>query len=59
MTKAPPVPPDNRSSKGVGNSQRAESDQSRPETQKTDPRQQGQQANTAQNTTHQGYQQDR
>jgi hypothetical protein len=59
MTKAPPVPPENRSSKGVGDSKRAESERSRPETQKADPQQQGQQANTAQNTTHQGYQQDR
>lgn len=64
MGHRPPVPPANRSPKGVG-----------PKTSKTDPaetakikvhdertnniEQQGQQANTLQNTTHQGLQQDR
>ena len=59
MAKRPPVPPENRSayshdthpgpsdsSKGSGKDLK-------------DPSKHGQQANTKQNTTHQGYQQDR
>jgi hypothetical protein len=60
MTKsAPPVPPANRSSKGPSEDKtpagsKAEDVQGTP-----NPDQKGQQANTKQNTTHQGYQQDR
>jgi hypothetical protein len=60
MTKAaPPVPPANRSSKGPSKDKtpsgaKAEDVQGAP-----NPDQKGQQANTTQNTTHQGYQQDR
>ena len=59
MTKMPPVPPQNRSNKGV------ESDG--PDGSATDPKpgrrenlaEQGRQGNIRQNTTNQGYQQDR
>jgi hypothetical protein len=60
MTKPPPVPPDNQSHKGTGDRKSGNAH----ETQKgrghiENPREQGQPGNTAQNTTHQGYQQDR
>jgi hypothetical protein len=60
MTKPPPVPQDNQSHKGAGdpksgNAHEAKKDRSRIE----NPKQQGQSGNTAQNTTHQGHQQDR
>ncbi|UPK00572.1 hypothetical protein [Bradyrhizobium sp. 170] len=57
MTKPPPVPPDNQSHKGPGDrkSGNAHEVQKR-RGQVENPEQQG---NTAQNTTHQGYQQDR
>jgi hypothetical protein len=56
---APPVPPANRSNKGPNDpktpaGQKAGDLQGPP-----DPEHKGQQANTKQNTTHQGYQQDR
>lgn len=56
----PPVPPANRSDKGPGSAPEPNPDdrrgvQSRPGNLK----EQGQQGNTKQNTTHQGYQQDR
>ena len=58
MTKMPPVPPKNRSPKGVGSER-----QMRPEDPKPGPREnlaeQGRQGNIKQNTTNQGYQQDR
>jgi hypothetical protein len=58
MTKMPPVPPANRSRKGIG---------SEPETSSRDAKpglpenltEQGRQGNIKQNTTNQGYQQDR
>jgi len=58
MTKMPPVPPHNRSPKGVG------SEHQQPhEDPKRGPREnlaeQGRQGNIKQNTTNQGYQQDR
>jgi hypothetical protein len=58
--KLPPVPPQNRSPKGPGEpgtvAQKAPmKKRGRPE----NPHEQGQQANIEQNTTHQGYQQDR
>jgi hypothetical protein len=56
MTKPPPVPPDNQSHKGTGDRKSGNAH----EAQKgRGPREQGQPGNTAQNTTHQGYQQDR
>ena len=59
MTKPPPAPPENRSPKGTGEdkSPRRNARQAEPAAQ--NPEQQGQQGNIKQNTTHQGYQQDR
>jgi hypothetical protein len=64
MNKPPPIPPGNRSPKGTGEPATHAADrsaqhnaQNKPPTK--DPHQQGQTANTEQNTTHQGYQQDR
>lgn len=59
-SKVPPVPPDNRSHKGVGDTKAAPVGQTPHRRSRVrNPDQQGQQANTKQNTTHQGYQQDR
>jgi hypothetical protein len=58
MTHRPTVPPDNRSPKGTGDAKTADSDQ-KPSDRDRNLEQQGQTANTKQNTTHQGYQQDR
>ena len=59
MTKMPPVPPQNRSPKGVG----SEENMTRTQDAKPGPREnlaeQGRQGNIKQNTTNQGYQQDR
>jgi hypothetical protein len=59
MSKAPPpVPPANRSDKGTGENKTAAADMT--ENKDTpNPDQKGHQANSKQNTTHQGYQQDR
>jgi hypothetical protein len=60
MTKPPPVPPDNQSHKGTGDPKTGNAHQvqkGRDHIENT--REQGQSGNTAQNTTHQGYQQDR
>lgn len=57
MNKPPPVPPDNRRPKGTGADPEPDKG-SHPKGTK-DPDQQGQSANSKQNTTHQGYQQDR
>jgi hypothetical protein len=58
MTKTPPVPPQNRSPKGVGSENHLHLDDPKP-----GPREnldeQGRQGNIKQNTTNQGYQQDR
>lgn len=61
MTKPPPVPPDNQSHKGTGDrkSGNAHEAQKKGRSHIENPREQGQPGNTAQNTTHQGYQQDR
>jgi hypothetical protein len=60
MTKAPPVPPENQSHKGTGDPKSGNPHQVHGGPGRTiNPDQQGQQANTKQNTTHQGYQQDR
>ena len=58
MSKSPPVPPANRSPKGTGDEKTGAPQQaarSRPE----NFDQQGQTGNIKQNTTNQGYQQDR
>jgi hypothetical protein len=63
MTKMPPVPPANRSPKGPGDSALARSQKAKRDTSK-DVRpenlaEQDRQGNIKQNTTNQGYQQDR
>lgn len=58
--KMPPVPPANQSTKGTGDSKQATADQTPHRQQRAqNPDQQGQQGNIKQNTTNQGYQQDR
>jgi hypothetical protein len=59
MTKPPPTPPENRSPKGTGDEKPAEKTANEAGSANLNPEQQGQQGNTKQNTTHQGYQQDR
>jgi hypothetical protein len=56
---APPVPPANRSDKGPGEDKTNAGGKVGDVQGKPDPDHKGQQANTKQNTTHQGYQQDR
>ncbi len=58
-SKHPPVPPKNRSSKGVGESPVPTQQEERGLRRPPDPEKQGQQGNTKINTTHQGNQQDR
>ena len=55
----PPVPPENRSKKGTGAAPEAPKDTAPHKSIPQNLEQQGQQGNTKQNTTHQGYQQDR
>ncbi len=58
--KMPPVPRDNQSPKGTGDSKQVAPDQMPHGGQRAqNPDQQGQQGNIKQNTTNQGYQQDR
>ncbi|MGY4369832.1 hypothetical protein ACVW1A_005897 [Bradyrhizobium sp. LB1.3] len=58
--KMPPVPHTNQSPKGTGDSKRTSADRKpRGQQRAQDPDQQGQQGNIKQNTTNQGYQQDR
>jgi hypothetical protein len=60
MTKPPPVPPDNQSKKGTGDPKTGNAHElKKGRSHIENPREQGQAGNTAQNTTHQGYQQDR
>jgi hypothetical protein len=59
MAKPPPVPPDNQSHKGTGDPKTAKPDQAGKASRSENAREQGQQGNIAQNTTNQGYQQDR
>jgi hypothetical protein len=62
MTKRmPPVPPANRSPKGPGDASTPEPQPRQPEhgNRERNLAEQGRQGNIAQNTTHQGYQQDR
>lgn len=56
---APPIPPANRSSKGPSQDRTPEGSIPGDVQGTPNPDQKGQQANTKQNTTHQGYQQDR
>jgi hypothetical protein len=57
--KPPPVPPANRSPKGTGSAAEAPTDERKQRRSGKNAREQGPQGNIAQNTTHQGYQQDR
>jgi hypothetical protein len=58
--KVPPVPPENRSPKGTGDTKEIARDHAQHgEKRVQNPAQQGQQGNIKQNTTNQGYQQDR
>lgn len=58
--KMPPVPPANQSHKGTGDNKQPRTDaDSAGRTHTENPDQQGRQANIKQNTTNQGYQQDR
>ena len=59
MSKLPPVPSENRSPPAAGDAKPRDDLKAKPKPATRDPRKQGQQANTRQNTTHQGYQQDR
>lgn len=59
MTHRIPVPPENRSPKGTGDRKDNKSDTTPANQNEANLRQKGQTANTKQNTTHQGYQQDR
>jgi hypothetical protein len=58
-SKPPPIPPSNLSPKGSGERKEADQDQTRGNTKRRKSGEQGQSANTKQNTRHQGYQQDR
>lgn len=59
-SRMPPVPPDNRSPKGTGDTKQMSTNQTPRGPQRAEhPDQQGQQGNIKQNTTNQGYQQDR
>lgn len=60
MAKQPPVPPQNRNPyDGDMRPRDSGSPKGKPDQEPKDPSKHGQQANTRQNTTHQGYQQDR
>jgi len=58
-SKAPPVPPAQRSDKGTGSAQAAPLAQGQAGSQTQDPDKVGQPGNSKVNTTHQGHQQDR
>lgn len=59
-SKMPPVPHANQSQKGTGDTKQVSPDQTLHGQQRAqNPDQQGQQGNIKQNTTNQGYQQDR
>jgi hypothetical protein len=60
MTKLPPVPPDNQSHKGTGDPRCGDPHRAPKISDRVaNPDEQGQQGNIKQNTTNQGYQQDR
>jgi hypothetical protein len=59
-SKMPPVPDANKSPKGTGDSKQVRADETPHGKRRVqNPDQQGQQGNIKQNTTNQGYQQDR
>jgi hypothetical protein len=55
----PPVPPEGRNAAGGDHGGKDHSDVPHADKRDSNPDKQGRQANTKQNTTHQGYQQDR
>ncbi len=57
--QSPPVPPDNQSHKGTGDPKSGSPDLGKKPAAPANLHEQGHQANTEQNTTHQGFQQDR
>ena len=57
MSKMPPVPPEQRSNKGPGSDPKVEIEENAPKRENFDT--QGRHGNIKQNTTNQGYQQDR
>ena len=57
--KPPPVPPASRSPKGPGGAPKTPRDTSQHKPERENLKEQGRQGNIAQNTTNQGYQQDR
>ena len=59
MSKPPPTPPENRSPKGTGDEKPVDKDAHRTRSADRNTAQQGRQGNIKQNTTNQGYQQDR
>jgi hypothetical protein len=59
MSKRPPVPPANRSPKGTGSEPPRDKNDIKPEKTPHNLREQGDAGNIEQNTTNQGYQQDR
>ena len=59
MTKPPPTPPDNRSPKGTGDAKSADTGAHPTGNADRNLSEQGRQGNIKQNTTNQGYQQDR
>jgi hypothetical protein len=59
MSKLPPVPEENRSPKGPGEPSKPAGDSSARKSGRANLHEQGRQGNIAQNTTNQGYQQDR
>jgi hypothetical protein len=59
MSKMPPVPQDNRSPKGPGADPAQQPQDQKPDDRQRNLAQQGRQGNIKQNTTNQGYQQDR
>jgi hypothetical protein len=59
MSHLPPVPPENRSDKGPGSDPKASTADRIPDRRNRNLAEQGRQGNIKQNTTNQGYQQDR
>ncbi|MFP5077182.1 hypothetical protein ACLE20_07715 [Rhizobium sp. YIM 134829] len=58
-SRLPPVPSDNRSPKGSGETANAKTGDQQASSPTDNPDKMGQQGNSKVNTTHQGYQQDR
>jgi hypothetical protein len=59
MSRLPPVPPASRSPKGPGLEPKVDTDDVKTDNRKRNLAEQGRQGNIKQNTTNQGYQQDR